>query len=108
MQHHLRCPACGQVRPEKAFWGAGAHRLEAVQLRGKGQGKGFDRFVAPMTAAVLDFVAVQLDRARAQVEELRAHAHALPPPVPTCPHCGWPAVSTAAGWSCSRCSLSLE
>ena len=96
---------CGQQRPEKAFAGAGGHQMEWLVLRGQGRGQGFDRTVGLLTAAMLDFLAMQLERARKQVEHLRALAHAQRPPVVMCPQCGWAAVWSETGWSCPRCSL---
>lgn len=107
MPHQLRCPACGQVRPERAFAGAGTHRLEALQLRGRGQGRGFERVALPMTLAMLGFLGERLDRARAQVAQLAEQVYAAAQPVIMCPGCGWAACWSPNGWHCPRCGIDV-
>lgn len=107
MQIHLRCPLCGQQRTRKSFEAAGHHRLEALQLRGQGQGRGFARAVWPLTAEMLAFLAGQLERARQQVEHLLAIAHTAARAQPACGQCGGPLVWSTAGWFCPPCGLTF-
>lgn len=102
MQLHFRCPVCGQQRPERAFALAGAHRLEALQLKGRGQGRGFERLPVSLTSDMLDFLAAGLSRALGQVDALRAHLHAAAT-ASACPACTSPMVWTERGWACPRC-----
>lgn len=64
---HLRCPTCGQARPERAFDKAGTHLLQVIQLRGRGHGRGFARDVDVADRQALESLLDALDRARAQV-----------------------------------------
>lgn len=107
MQLHLRCPVCGQQRTQRSFEAAGHHRLEALQLRGRGQGRGFARAVWPLTVEMLEFLAGQLERARQQVEGLLALAHSAAAPPPACTQCGGPLIWSTAGWFCGSCGLTF-
>lgn len=100
MQWHLRCPTCGQQRPERAFYGAGSHQLEAMRLRGLGPGRGFDRMIEPMSPAQYGFLAERLEAASRQ---LSIDGGAVQQSAPACAACGWPAILTTYGWSCIRC-----
>lgn len=108
MQLHLRCPLCGQQRPQRSFEAAGHHRLEALQLRGQGQGRGFARVVWPVTADMLAFLAEQLDRARQQVEHLLAIARGAVPAQPVCGQCGGALTWSAGGWFCPSCGATFS
>lgn len=125
---HVRCPACGQGRPQKALDLAGTHRLELIQLRGQGYGRGFSRESHEPDLAALSNLLDCLDRARAQViteinrvtatQPASAPPHVAPSapvapqwaataPGPTaCPRCHQLQVWCQLGrWGCPRCGI---
>lgn len=106
MQLHLR-PVCGQQRPQRSFEAAGHHRLEALQLRGQGQGRGFARAVWPPSVDTLAFLAGQLDRARQQVEHLLTLAQGAAAVPPMCSQCAGPLIWSTAGWFCEPCGVTF-
>lgn len=109
---HYRCPACGQSRPQRAFDHAGNHQLEVIELRGLGQGKGFDRSSASPDVSTLSYLLDCLDRARAQIIREIEYANAaavaaLPASVPACPNCRTSMTSWGQHWTCSSCGTTF-
>ncbi|HEY4178760.1 MAG TPA: hypothetical protein VGM90_18060 [Kofleriaceae bacterium] len=106
---------------------AGTHRLEVIELRGRGFGRGFARESSEPDLAALSYLLDCLDRARAQVmteinrvtvaqhvgqsqrvaaSPAEAHPWAATPAVPPCPNCHQPPVWWPPGrWVCPRCNI---